>query len=69
MKKTISLFLTLVLLLSVALPVAFADDETCPECGGMLFAKKGRNQLVCKKDGCTFKKEAPKTETVETEEE
>jgi DNA-directed RNA polymerase subunit M/transcription elongation factor TFIIS len=43
-------------------------NETCPECGGMLFSKKGRNQLVCKKEGCTFKKEAPKTEAAETEE-
>ena len=32
-------------------------NEKCPDCGGMLFVKKGKNQLVCKAEGCTFKKE------------
>jgi len=32
-------------------------NEKCPDCGGMLYVKKGKNQLVCKTEGCSFKKE------------
>jgi DNA topoisomerase-1 len=33
--------------------------EKCPTCGGMLFRKKGKSQLVCKKDGCGYKADLP----------
>ncbi len=32
-------------------------NEKCPDCGGILYVKKGKNQLVCKADGCSFKKD------------
>ena len=38
-------------------------SEKCPQCGGMLYRKKGKNQLVCKTEGCGFKKDAPPPET------
>ena len=28
--------------------------EKCPQCGGMLFRKKGKNLLICRKDGCGY---------------
>ena len=31
--------------------------EKCPECGGMLYRKKGKNLLVCKTEGCRYKRE------------
>ncbi len=31
--------------------------EKCPQCGGMLYKKKGKGNLVCKKDGCGYKSE------------
>ncbi len=31
--------------------------EKCPDCGSILYEKKGKGQLVCKKDGCGFKKD------------
>ncbi len=31
--------------------------EKCDACGGMLFVKKGKNQLVCHNKSCGFKKE------------
>ncbi len=31
--------------------------ETCPNCGSMLFRKKGKNLLVCKKEGCGYQSE------------
>ena len=35
--------------------------ENCPTCEGTLFRKKGKNPyLYCQKDGCSFKKDAPK---------
>ena len=39
-------------------------NEKCPDCGGMLFRKKGQAVLVCKGKGCDFKKpyEAPEVE-------
>ncbi len=38
-------------------------DKTCPQCGEMLYRKKGRNaMLVCHKEGCGYKeKEAAET--------
>lgn len=41
--------------------------EKCPDCGGMLYVKKGKNQLVCKAEGCSFKKdrEIPAEESAE----
>jgi DNA topoisomerase-1 len=32
--------------------------EKCPQCGGMLYNKKGKNLLICKTEGCEFKKES-----------
>lgn len=29
-------------------------NEICPKCGGMLFRKKGKNLLICAKDGCGY---------------
>ena len=31
--------------------------EKCPQCGGILYRKKGKNLLVCKTDGCSYKRE------------
>ncbi len=31
--------------------------EKCPQCGEMLFKKKGKGNLICKKDGCGYKSE------------
>ena len=31
-------------------------NEKCPQCGEMLYRKKGQPTLVCKKSGCSFKK-------------
>ena len=30
-------------------------NEKCPKCGGMLYRKKGKNQLICKTEGCGYK--------------
>ena len=32
--------------------------ETCPKCGGMLYRKKGKPLLICKTEGCGYKREA-----------
>ena len=40
-------------------------NEHCPECGKILFRKKGKNLLVCAEKGCGFKKEAPAIEEQE----
>ena len=34
-------------------------NENCPECGKILFRKKGKNILFCAEKGCGFKKDAP----------
>ena len=39
--------------------------EHCPECGKILFRKKGKNLLVCAEKGCGFKKDAPALEEQE----
>ena len=31
--------------------------EKCPNCGEMLYRKKGKPYVICKKDGCGYKKE------------
>ena len=31
--------------------------EKCPQCGNMLFIKKGRKQLVCHEKECGYKKD------------
>lgn len=31
-------------------------NEKCPQCGEMLYQKKGRALLVCKKEGCGYKR-------------
>ena len=33
-------------------------NEHCPDCGKILFRKKGKNILVCAEKGCGFKKDA-----------
>ncbi len=33
-------------------------NEKCEKCGGILFVKKGKNQLVCRNKDCGFKKDA-----------
>ncbi len=33
-------------------------NEHCPDCGKVLFRKKGKNILVCAEKGCGFKKDA-----------
>jgi DNA topoisomerase-1 len=40
-------------------------NETCPQCGDILFRKKGQQMLVCHRDGCGFKKNAPVVEATE----
>ncbi|MBQ9112836.1 MAG: type I DNA topoisomerase [Clostridia bacterium] len=37
-------------------------NESCPQCGEMLYRKKGQAVLVCKKTGCGFKKPYENTE-------
>ena len=32
-------------------------NEKCPECGDILFRKKGKPMLICKHDGCGYKRE------------
>ncbi len=33
--------------------------EKCPDCGGMLYRKKGKNLLICKTEKCGYKTEIP----------
>ena len=40
-------------------------NENCPDCGKILFRKKGKNVLFCAEKGCGFKKEAPALEEQE----
>ncbi len=44
-------------------------NEKCPQCGGMLFRKKGKDILVCKSDGCGYKCDAPAAEEAGNNEE
>lgn len=37
--------------------------EKCPDCGEMLYRKKGKNMLICKKDGCSYKQDLPAEDT------
>ena len=33
------------------------NEEACPECGGLLLKKKGRNaKIVCNTDGCNYER-------------
>jgi len=41
------------------------SPEKCPDCGEILYHKKGKNLLVCKKDGCGYKREI-ESETTES---
>jgi DNA topoisomerase-1 len=34
-------------------------NETCPDCGGMLFVRKSKNALLCAKEGCGYSRKAP----------
>lgn len=40
-------------------------NEHCPDCGKILFRKKGKNILVCAEKGCGFKKDAEPIEEQE----
>ncbi len=40
-------------------------NETCPDCGEMLFRKKGQTTIICHNKACGFKKPAPATESAE----
>ena len=40
-------------------------NENCPDCGKILFRKKGKNILYCTEKGCGFKKDAPVIEEQE----
>ena len=42
--------------------------EKCPDCGGMLFEKKGKNLLICKTEGCGYKRETDPLSKAETNE-
>jgi len=43
--------------------------EICPDCGKMLFRKKGKNQLICHDKACGYKRELPPEPVTETESE
>ena len=43
--------------------------EKCPDCGGMLFRKKGKNQLVCHDKACGYKRDVEPEPIVEVESE
>ncbi|MBQ8474490.1 MAG: type I DNA topoisomerase, partial [Clostridia bacterium] len=36
--------------------------EKCPQCGDILYRKKGKGTIICKKDGCRYKREEKVTE-------
>ncbi len=33
-------------------------NEKCPDCGEMLYRKKGQSVLICKAEGCSYKRDA-----------
>ena len=33
------------------------QNEKCPQCGEILFRKKGKNLLVCRNEKCSYKAE------------
>ena len=41
-------------------------NEKCPQCGKLLFRKKGKNLLVCHDKACGYSREIP--ESVEASE-
>lgn len=40
-------------------------DEKCPDCGEMLFVKKGKNQIVCHNKECGYKRDSDPKEKSE----
>ncbi len=38
-------------------------EKTCPTCGGRLLMKKGKGNLYCMNPDCSYKEDAPKTES------
>ena len=36
--------------------------EKCPDCGGMLFRKKGKAQIVCHDKACGYTRQATENE-------
>ena len=43
--------------------------EKCPQCGSMLYKKKNKNLLICKKEECGYKADIPEQPQNESEEE
>ena len=43
-------------------------NEICPQCGKMLFRKKGKSLLVCHDEACKYSREIPKTKAEPSEE-
>ena len=41
-------------------------NDKCPDCGGMLYHKKGKNLLIRKNESCGYKVEIKETEAPET---
>ena len=37
-------------------------NEKCPDCGSMLYKKKGKDQLICKNEGCGYKRDVDSSE-------
>ena len=38
------------------------QGKSCPDCGGMLFRKKGKAQIVCHDKACGYQRQATETE-------
>jgi len=41
-------------------------NEKCPQCGGILFRKKGKRQVICKSEDCGYKRDEEPAETGDT---
>ena len=41
-------------------------NDKCPNCGGMLYHKKGKNLMICKNEACGYKEEIKEVEVPET---
>ena len=39
-----------------------SSQNKCPECGENLYYKKNKKNVICKKKGCSFKREEEITE-------
>ena len=43
-------------------------NEKCPDCGKMLFRKKGKSMLVCHDEACKYSREIPANAKEQSEE-